>query len=150
MTLRNGTNYASPRARISISESDIIDKRDDLFYEITTTGSAAGYSLHDLIEIVDDEFNHNIIAMLMRGIDVDDTKESRLDFDYGNVNFSPAWESAIGDAKPRNYLFCWAVQHWFRNRLSYWAVSWVVEYSSLFRFYLWNKYGNNCRNLSIP
>ena len=75
MTLRNGTNYASPRARISISESDIIDKRDDLFYEITTTGSAAGYSLHDLIEIVDDEFNHNIIAMLMRGIDVDDTKE---------------------------------------------------------------------------
>jgi len=75
MTLRNGTNYASPSARISISESDIIDKRDDLFYEITTTGSAAGYSLHDLIEIVDDEFNHNIIAMLMRGIDVDDTKE---------------------------------------------------------------------------
>ena len=75
MTLRNGTNYSSPSARISISESDIIDKRDDLFYEITTTGSAAGYSLHDLIEIVDDEFNHNIIAMLMRGIDVDDTKE---------------------------------------------------------------------------
>ena len=75
MTLRNGTNHASPSARISISESHIIDKRDDLFYEITTTGSAAGYSLHDLIEIVDDEFNHNIIAMLMRGIDVDDTKE---------------------------------------------------------------------------
>ena len=75
MTLRNGTNHSSPSARISISESDIIDKRDDLFYEITTTGSAAGYSLHDLIEIVDDEFNHNIIAMLMRDIDVDDTKE---------------------------------------------------------------------------
>ena len=75
MTLRNGTNYASPRARISISESDIIDKRDDLFYEITTTGFAAGYSLHELIEIVDYEFNHNIIAMLMRGIDMDDTKE---------------------------------------------------------------------------
>ena len=73
MTLRNGTNYASPRARISISESDIIDKRDDLFYEITTTGSAAGYSLHALIEIVDDEFNHNMIAMLMIGND--DTKE---------------------------------------------------------------------------
>ena len=75
MTLRNGTNHSSPSARISISESDIIDKRDDLFYEITTTGSAAGYSLHDLIEIVDDEFNHNIIAMLMCDIDVDDTKE---------------------------------------------------------------------------
>ena len=75
MTLRNGTNHSSPSARISISESDIIDKRDDLFYEITTTGSAAGYSLHDLIEIVDDEFNHNIIAKLMRDIDVDDTKE---------------------------------------------------------------------------
>ena len=75
MTLRNGTNYASPPASISICESDIIDKRDDLFYEITTTGSAAGYSLHDLLEIVDDEYKDNMIAMLMRGIDVDDTKE---------------------------------------------------------------------------
>jgi len=75
MTLRNGTNHSSPRARISISESDIIDKRDDLFYEITTTGSAAGYSLHDLLEIVDDEYKDNMIAMLMRGIDVDETKE---------------------------------------------------------------------------
>jgi len=75
MTLRNGTNHSSPSARISISESDIIDKRDDLFYEITTTGSAAGYSLHDLLEIVDDEYKDNMIAMLMRGIDVDETKE---------------------------------------------------------------------------
>jgi len=75
MTLRNGTNHSSPSARISISESDIIDKRDDLFYEITTTGSAAGYSLHDLLEIIDDEYKDNMIAMLMRGIDVDETKE---------------------------------------------------------------------------
>ena len=69
MTLRNGTNYSSPRARISISESDIIDKRGDLFYEMTTTGSAAGFSLHDLCEVLDDEQKDNIIAMLMVGSD---------------------------------------------------------------------------------
>ena len=73
MTLRNGTNYSSPPARISISESDIEDKRDDLFYEITSTGSAAGYSLHDLLETVDDEIKDNIISMLMVGND--DVKE---------------------------------------------------------------------------
>lgn len=75
MTLRNGTNHSSPRARISISESDIIDKRNDLFYEITTTGWTEGHSLHDLIEIVDDEYKDNMIAMLVRDIDVDATKE---------------------------------------------------------------------------
>ena len=68
-------NANNPANDVYMYETEIADKRDDLFYEITTTGSAAGYSLHDLIEIVDDEFNHNIIAMLMRGIDVDDTKE---------------------------------------------------------------------------
>ena len=40
MALRNGTNYSSPRARISISESDLADVRGDLFYEIITTGDA--------------------------------------------------------------------------------------------------------------
>ena len=68
-------NANNPANDVYMYETEIADKRDDLFYEITTTGFAAGYSLHDLIEIVDDEFNHNIIAMLMRGIDVDDTKE---------------------------------------------------------------------------
>ena len=91
MTLRNGTNHSSPSARISISESDIIDKRDDLFYEITTTGSAAGYSLHDLIEIVDDEFSHNIIAMLMRDIDVDDTK------DYAKEKLKESFKDMLDD-----------------------------------------------------
>jgi hypothetical protein len=91
MTLRNGTNYSSPPARISISESDIEDKRDDLFYEITSTGSAAGYSLHDLIEIVDDEFSHNIIAMLMRDIDVDDTK------DYAKEKLKESFKDMLDD-----------------------------------------------------
>ena len=71
-------NANNPANDVYMYETEIADKRDDLFYEITTTGFAAGYSLHDLIEIVDDEFNHNIIAMLMRSIDsidVDDTKE---------------------------------------------------------------------------
>jgi len=75
MTLRNGTNHASPSVKISISESDIIDKRDDLFFEMTVTGDAAGYSLHDLLEIVDDEYKDNMISMLMRGKDIDDTIE---------------------------------------------------------------------------
>ena len=91
MALRNGTNYSSPSARISISESDIIDKRDDLFYEITTTGSAAGYSLHDLLEIVDDEFKDNMIAMLMRGIDVDETKE------YAKEKLQDAFKDMLDD-----------------------------------------------------
>ena len=91
MTLRNGTNYSSPSARISISESDIIDKRDDLFYEITTTGSAAGYSLHDLLEIVDDEFKDNMIAMLMRGFDVDETKE------YAKEKLQDAFKDMLDD-----------------------------------------------------
>ena len=91
MALRNGTNYSSPSARISISESDIIDKRDDLFYEITTTGSAAGYSLHDLLEIVDDEFKDNMIAMLMRGIDVDETKE------YAKEKLQDAFKDMLND-----------------------------------------------------
>tara|TARA_R100001369_G_scaffold15468_1_gene30271 strand:+ start:200 stop:562 length:363 start_codon:yes stop_codon:yes gene_type:complete len=91
MALRNGTNYSSPSARISISESDIIDKRDDLFYEITTTGSAAGYSLHDLLEIVDDEFKDNMISMLMRGIDVDETKE------YAKEKLQDAFKDMLDD-----------------------------------------------------
>ena len=91
MALRNGTNYSSPRARISISESDIIDKRDDLFYEITTTGSAAGYSLHDLLEIVDDEFKDNMISMLMRGFDVGETKE------YAKEKLQDAFKDMLDD-----------------------------------------------------
>ena len=91
MTLRNGTNYASPSARISISESDIIDKRDDLFYEITTTGSAAGYSLHDLLEIVDDEYKDNMIAMLMRGGDLDDLK------DYAKEKLEESFKDMLDD-----------------------------------------------------
>ena len=79
MTLRNGTNYASPPASISISESDLADVRDDLFYEITTTGDALGFSLHDLLEIVDDEYKDNMIAMLMRGGDLDDLKDYAKD-----------------------------------------------------------------------
>jgi hypothetical protein len=69
MALRNGTNYSSPRARISISESDLADVRGDLFYEIITTGDALGFSLHDLCEVLDDEQKDNIIAMLMVGSD---------------------------------------------------------------------------------
>ena len=91
MALRNGTNYSSPSARISISESDIIDKRDDLFYEITTTGSAAGYSLHDLLEIVDDEFKDNMISMLMRGFDVGETKE------YAKEKLQDAFKDMLDD-----------------------------------------------------
>ena len=68
-------NANNPANDVYMYETEIADKRDDLFYEITTTGSAAGYSLHDLLEIVDDEYKDNMIAMLMRGIDVDDTKE---------------------------------------------------------------------------
>ena len=73
MTLRNGTNHSSPSARISISESDLADVRDDLFYEITTTGDALGFSLHDLCEELDDDQKNNIISMLMIGND--DVKE---------------------------------------------------------------------------
>ena len=93
MTLRNGTNYASPTASISISESDIIDKRDDLFYEITTTGSAAGYSLHDLLEIVDDEYKDNMIAMLMLagGGDLDDLK------DYAKEKLEESFKDMLDD-----------------------------------------------------
>ena len=68
-------NANNPANDVYMYETEIADKRDDLFYEITTTGSAAGYSLHDLLETVDDEYKDNMIAMLMRGIDVDDTKE---------------------------------------------------------------------------
>ena len=89
MTLRNGTNYSSPPARISISESDIEDKRDDLFYEITSTGSAAGYSLHDLCEELDDDQKDNIIAMLMVGND--DAK------DYAKEQLLAAFVSLMDD-----------------------------------------------------
>ena len=66
-------NANNPANDVYMYETEIADKRDDLFYEITTTGSAAGYSLHDLIETVDDEYKDNIIAMLMVGND--DVKE---------------------------------------------------------------------------
>ena len=41
-------NANNPANDVYMYETEIADKRDDLFYEITTTGSAAGYSLHDL------------------------------------------------------------------------------------------------------
>ena len=66
-------NANNPANDVYMYETEIADKRDDLFYEITTTGSASGYSLHDLIETVDDEYKDNIIAMLMVGND--DVKE---------------------------------------------------------------------------
>ena len=91
MALRNGTNYSSPSARISISEADIIDKRDDLFYQLAVSGSVAGYSLHDLLEIVDDEFKDNMISMLMRGIDVDETKE------YAKEKLQDAFKDMLDD-----------------------------------------------------
>ena len=84
-------NANNPANDVYMYETEIADKRDDLFYEITTTGSAAGYSLHDLIEIVDDEFNHNIIAMLMRGIDVDDTKE------YAKLKLKESFKELLDD-----------------------------------------------------
>jgi hypothetical protein len=70
-------------------ESEIADKRDDLFYEITTTGSAAGYSLHDLLETVDDEIKDNVIAMLMVGND--DVKE------YAKENLLESFKNMIDD-----------------------------------------------------
>lgn len=66
-------NANNPANDVYMYETEIADKRDDLFYEITTTGSAAGYSLHDLLETVDDEYKDNIISMLMVGND--DVKE---------------------------------------------------------------------------
>lgn len=66
-------NANNPANDVYMYETEIADKRDDLFYEITTTGSAAGYSLHDLLETVDDEIKDNIISMLMVGND--DVKE---------------------------------------------------------------------------
>ena len=84
-------NANNPANDVYMYETEIADKRDDLFYEITSTGSAAGYSLHDLIEIVDDEFSHNIIAMLMRGIDVDDTK------DYAKEKLKESFKDMLDD-----------------------------------------------------
>ena len=66
-------NANNPANDVYMYETEIADKRDDLFYEITRTGSAAGYSLHDLLETVDDEYKDNIISMLMVGND--DVKE---------------------------------------------------------------------------
>jgi|TARA_R110002126_G_scaffold75741_4_gene188956 hypothetical protein len=67
MTLRNGTNHSFAPAGVSISESDLAEVRGDLFYEITTTGDALGFSVHDLCEELDDEQKDNIISMLMVG-----------------------------------------------------------------------------------
>ena len=59
MTLRNGTNHSFAPAGVSISESDLAEVRGDLFYEITTTGDALGFSVHDLCEELDDEQKDN-------------------------------------------------------------------------------------------
>jgi hypothetical protein len=95
--MRIGTNnYKSPPASITISESDLEDKRDDLFYEITTTGSAAGYSLHDLIENLDDENKDNVIAMLMVGNE--DVK------DYAKEHLKAAFKSMFDDEHLEAYI----------------------------------------------
>ena len=94
--LRGANNHKSPPASISISETDLADKRSDLFYEITSTGSGAGFSLHDLCEELDDEQKDNIIAMMMVGND--DAKE------YANQQLLAAFVSLMGDDALEAYI----------------------------------------------
>lgn len=94
--LRGANNHKSPPASISISETDLADKRSDLFYEITSTGSGAGFSLHDLCEELDDEQKDNIIAMMMVGRG--DAKE------YANQQLLAAFVSLMGDEALEAYI----------------------------------------------
>ena len=94
--LRGVNNHKSPPASISISESDLADRRDDLFYEITTTGIGAGISLHDLLDNVDDEIKDNIIAMMMVG------NEDMIE--YANEHLLAAFESVFDDRQLETYM----------------------------------------------
>tara|TARA_R110000822_G_scaffold14128_1_gene49859 strand:+ start:1010 stop:1315 length:306 start_codon:yes stop_codon:yes gene_type:complete len=94
--LRGANSHKSPPASISISETDLADKRSDLFYEITSTGSGAGFSVHDLCEELDDEQKDNVISMLMVG------KEAAKE--YANQQLLAAFVSLMGDEALEAYI----------------------------------------------
>ena len=65
----------------NINEEAIIDTRDDLFYELHTTGDVIIFgkkvSIFDLIEELDNEDMNNVFSMLVMGSE--DAKEFALE-----------------------------------------------------------------------